>query len=212
LEPRFSDDENMAGKNGKDNGKDNGEDRSVATLNVFDLAQELKTLGAEAFRTRYPHPFLVVRYSPPDDSEEVEIQTVETQLQDFSPDKERRPIIKVIPLIKSDRNAFKSKILLGRAKNNDVVLRASKVSKVHAAFVVGKDEWQLMDMGSVNGTLVNGERLEKNQSVPLKNGEMITLWRYVFEYYDLESFTEILRKFSKRKEPLLSPPAGDSKS
>ena len=182
-----------------------GEGTGIETLSVSDLVEDLEKRGEDAFRHRYPHPFLVLRYSPPDDPEEVDLQTVETQLSDFDHKEKRNPIIKVVPLAKSNRNAFKSKITLGRAKNNDVILRVAKVSKIHAAFVVGKDQWQLMDMGSVNGTVVNGDRLEKNQSVKLDSGDIISFWRYVFEYQDLDSFIGILSKFTKRKAP--PPPA-----
>jgi hypothetical protein len=178
-----------------------GASPSLQTLSVQDLVEELIRRGEAAFRKRHPHPFMVLRYSPPDDSEEVDLQTVETKLSDFDYQEKRKPIIKAVPLIKSDRNAFKTKITLGRAKNNDVILRAAKVSKIHAAFVVGKDQWQLMDMGSVNGTVVNGERLEKNQPVEIQSGDMLSFWRYVFEYHDLDSFIAILRKFSKGQSP-----------
>ncbi len=178
-----------------------GKASSIETLAVQDLVEELDRRGEEAFRHRHPHPFMVLRYSPPDETEEVDLQTVETQLSDFDHDGKQKPIIKAVPLIKSDRNAFKTKVTLGRAKNNDVVLRAAKISKIHAAFVVGKDEWQLMDMGSVNGTVVNGERLEKNQSVKLQSGDILSFWRYVFEYHDLDSFVAVLNKFSRRRAP-----------
>ena len=198
----FSNDENMV----EQSDDQNGAGSSIETLSVSDLAAELDKRGEESFRHRYPHPFLVLRYSPPDDSEEVDLQTVETKLSDFDHEEKRKPIVKVVPLIKSNRNAFRSKITCGRAKNNDVILRAAKVSKVHAAFLVGKDQWQLLDMGAVNGTVVNGERLEKNQSVKLESGDMISLWRFVFEYYDLDSFIAILGKFAKRKGTLPPPP------
>ncbi|MFC1654488.1 FHA domain-containing protein [Myxococcota bacterium] len=180
---------------------------SVETLSVSDLVEWKDKRGEDAFRRRYPHPFLVLRYSPPDDPEEVDLQTVETKLSDFDHEDKRKPIVKVVPLIKSNRNAFKSKITLGRAKNNDVIIRAAKVSKVHAAFLVGKDPWQLLDMGSVNGTVINGDRLEKNQSVDLKSGDMISFWRYVFEYQDLDSFIAILVKFAKVKDTLPPSPS-----
>jgi len=199
----FSNDENMVSQS--DDQK--GAGPSIETLSVSNLVEELDKRGEDAFRHKYPYPFLVLRYSPPDDAEEVDLQTVETQLSDFDPEEKRKPIIKVVPLVKSNRNAFKSKITLGRAKNNDVILRAAKVSKVHAAFLVGKDNWQVKDMGSVNGTVINGERLEKSGSIELKSGDMISIWRYVFEYLDLDSFVDILRKFAKRKDSLPSPPA-----
>lgn len=185
-------------------GDSEGKGRSLEARSAKDLAQELARRGEDGFRKKYPHPFLVLRYSPPDDPEEVELQTVETQLSDFNRQDSRKPVMKVVPLIKSNRNAFKSKITLGRARNNDVILRAGKVSKVHAAFVAGAERWQLLDMGSVNGTVVNGERLDKNRPVDLQSGDILSFWRYVFEYHDLDSFVAILRRLSKRKSPTAS--------
>lgn len=183
-----------------------GAESSLETLSVKFLVGQLEKRGEDSFRRKYPYSFLVLRYSPPDDTEEVDLQTVETKLSDFDHEEKRKPIVKVVPLEKSNRNAFKTKITVGRAKNNDVIIRASKVSKVHAAFIVGKDDWQLMDMGSVNGTVVNGERLEKSQSVKLSSGDMISLWRYVFEYHDLDSFIAILDRFARHKDALPPPP------
>ena len=169
----------------------------METLSVDFLVEQLEKRGEEGFRRKYPHSFLVLRFSPPDDTEEADLQTVETKLSEFNQEEKRKPIVKIVALEKSDRNAFKSKITVGRAKNNDVIIRAAKVSKIHAEFVMDKDDWQLMDMGSVNGTMVNGQRLEKSQSVKLGSGDMISFWRYVFEYHDLDSFIAILRKLSK---------------
>jgi hypothetical protein len=177
---------------------DNQTGPSIETLSVNFLVEQLEKRGEEGFRHKYPHSFLVLRFSPPDDPEDVDLQTVETKLSDFNHEEKRKPIVKIVPLEKSNRNAFKTKITVGRAKNNDVIIRASKVSKIHAAFVIGKGDWQLLDMGSVNGTVVNGERLEKNQSVKLNSGDMISFWRYVFEYHDLDSFVAVLGKFSKK--------------
>lgn len=198
FQPGFSNDECMVDQADKQKGAGSG----IETLSVNFLVEQLEKRGEDGFRLKYPHSFLVVRYSPPDDSEEVDIQTIETKLSDFNHEEKRKPIIKVVALEKSNRNAFKTKITIGRAKNNDVIIRAGKISKIHAAFVIGKDAWQLMDMGSVNGTVVNGERLEKSQSVKLQSGDMISFWRYVFEYHDLDSFITILGKFAKHKEAL----------
>jgi len=194
FKPAFSNDEGMVDQQEKP-----GAGRRVETLSVDFLAEQLEKRGEEGFRYKYPHSFLVLRFSPPDDTEEVDLQTVETKLSDFDHEENRKPIVRIVALEKSDRNAFKSKITVGRAKNNDVIVRAAKISKIHAAFVIGKDEWQIVDMGSVNGTMVNGKRLEKNQPVKLGSGDMISFWRYVFEYHDLDSFIAILKKLPKKK-------------
>lgn len=50
-----------------------------------------------------------------------------------------------------------STVRVGRALDNDVVLDAERtVSRQHAEFVSGPDGWSVRDLGSQNGTFVNG--------------------------------------------------------
>ena len=166
------------------------------SLSVDDLAGELKKWGEEAFQQKYSHPFMVVVYTPPGDSELVDPKTVETDVSEVSTSPRRTTGMKCVPVVKSDRNAFKSKVTVGRAKNNDVILRAAKVSKLHAAFVQDARGFQVTDMGSANGTVVTGVRLKKNQMVRLKTGDMVSFWRYVFEFFKPEDFLALLRKIN----------------
>jgi pSer/pThr/pTyr-binding forkhead associated (FHA) protein len=48
---------------------------------------------------------------------------------------------------------------LGRAGGNDVVLSSPQVSRFHARIVCGEDGCIVEDLGSVNGTFVDGERV-----------------------------------------------------
>ncbi|MDY0000764.1 MAG: FHA domain-containing protein [Polyangia bacterium] len=64
---------------------------------------------------------------------------------------------------KSSRNSWARQISVGRATNNDIVLRHASVSKLHAHFFVrqqgGAEALMLADDGSSNGTAVNGRVL-----------------------------------------------------
>lgn len=66
----------------------------------------------------------------------------------------------VMRVAKSDRNAWRSRISVGRATNNDLIIRHESVSKLHAHFQVvaegAGERLVISDAGSVNGTLVNG--------------------------------------------------------
>src|SRR5207248_5776527 len=55
-----------------------------------------------------------------------------------------------IALKKSGRSPYAQLISVGRARNCDVVLRASTVSKLHAQFIVHDTGWQLVDRESAN--------------------------------------------------------------
>ena len=49
------------------------------------------------------------------------------------------------------------------------------VSRIHATITVEKGRVYITDMGSVNGTRVNGNRLEPHAARPLQNGDIIVL-------------------------------------
>ena len=58
---------------------------------------------------------------------------------------------------------------LGRADENDIVLSGDLVSRRHARLRVAGDELVFEDLGSRNGTRVNGQPLQG--SVPLRPGD-----------------------------------------
>jgi hypothetical protein len=49
------------------------------------------------------------------------------------------------------------------------------VSRLHITLKISQQEVVLMDLGSVNGTRLNGQKLTPNQTYPLKHGDIITL-------------------------------------
>ena len=166
-------------------------------LSMETLAGELKRRGQDSFKNRYPHPFLVVVFMPPEESEEEEHRTRKANLSDYVPRGGRLSGMKALPLVKTSRNVFSSKITVGRATNNDVIVHAQMISKAHATFVLDDgDRIKLMDMGSANGTMVNGKKLKKREMVPVGSGDTITFWRFVFEYHELDAFVHLLNGLS----------------
>ena len=170
---------------------------ALDAVSMETLAGELKRRGEESFKNRYPHPFLVVVFVPTEESEEQEHRTRKASLSDYVPRGGRLSGMKAIPLVKTSRNVFSSKITIGRATNNDVIVRAQMVSKAHATFVLDDgDQIKLMDMGSANGTMVNGKKLKKREMIPVASGDTITFWRFVFEYQELDAFVRLLNGLS----------------
>jgi pSer/pThr/pTyr-binding forkhead associated (FHA) protein len=53
--------------------------------------------------------------------------------------------------------------IIGRTSDCDVVLRASDVSKQHCRIIIEADSVTIEDLGSANGTFVNGQRIRKAQ-------------------------------------------------
>lgn len=80
----------------------------------------------------------------------------------------------LVPLVKSDRNPFERLITLGRARNNDVILLSSGVSKVHAWFSTeGPTGWVFQDNGSTNGTTHNDRLVPPKTNLPLRFGDTL---------------------------------------
>ncbi len=64
-------------------------------------------------------------------------------------------------------------VRLGRSRSNAIVLSDGKVSRNHARLDPVRDTYILTDLGSANGTLVNGVRI--TQPVRLRDGDLINV-------------------------------------
>lgn len=71
------------------------------------------------------------------------------------------------------------KVTVGRDPSSDIFLDDGTVSRHHAVFVREDGRYSIEDVGSLNGTYVNRQRVDKQQ---LKNGDelMIGKFRLVF--------------------------------
>jgi DNA-binding CsgD family transcriptional regulator len=67
------------------------------------------------------------------------------------------------------------RITVGTLDSNDLVVDADGVSRVHAAFERFGDAWCVRDLGSRNGTFVNGDRIIGERAV--HSGDEIVLGR-----------------------------------
>jgi adenylate cyclase len=67
--------------------------------------------------------------------------------------------------------------LFGRAANCDVILEDPSVSRWHARFLVSDDQCTVADLGSRNGTFVNGEQVEQHD---LRDGDRVALGQVLF--------------------------------
>ena len=169
------------------------------SVSLYDLAKELREHWVGAFRERYTCPFLILTYDPQVPTGEIEVLTAKTSSYDVL-QATRRPVehtkgMRVAAVYRSDRNLFESKITVGRAKNNDIIIRERKISKLHSQIIPAEDGGhQLVDMGSSNGTVVNGIKLKKGKSHRLKSGDKIAFWRYIFEFVEPEALIKLLLK------------------
>ncbi len=75
------------------------------------------------------------------------------------------------------RIAVRRSFTIGRAPDNDIVIpkNITSVSGRHCEIVVQNGTAYLRDMGSTNGTFVNGRRVSSGQLVPLQHGMQVSL-------------------------------------
>lgn len=61
-------------------------------------------------------------------------------------------------------------VTIGQGPRNEVILEDETVSTSHARLEHGGGEWRLTDLGSRNGTWVDGTRVEAGVPIPLADG------------------------------------------
>ena len=75
----------------------------------------------------------------------------------------------ILRLVQSER------FTLGRTPTNHAVLQDERASRVHCEIFHGSSGWIVRDLKSRNGTLVNGESLDSDQT--LVTGDVISIGR-----------------------------------
>ena len=73
----------------------------------------------------------------------------------------------------------KERILIGRKPHNDIQIDNLAVSSEHAAIITILSDSFMEDLGSTNGTLVNGQMVKKHF---LQNGDVIELGKHRLKY------------------------------
>ncbi len=98
-----------------------------------------------------------------------------------------------------ERIAFilnRSDIQVGRTLNNEFVIEHPSVSKRHARVTAGDENFELEDLGSMNGTFVNGKRVSKAM---LEDGCEVRFGRANFVYRSAHSVSETGASAFERK-------------
>ncbi len=70
--------------------------------------------------------------------------------------------------------------IIGRGKDVDIPLQSPVVSREHASIQPGTTEWNITDLGSKNGTFLNGRRITRAER--LKAGDIIQIGPFRLDY------------------------------
>lgn len=89
----------------------------------------------------------------------------------------------ILQFLNGDKSGEKQQITppgigIGRETDNDIQLLIGGVSRYHAKLECKDDQWLLRDLGSTNGTKLNGTII--TEPVKLSNGDVITIGEQMF--------------------------------
>ncbi|GAE88445.1 FHA domain-containing protein [Acetivibrio straminisolvens] len=80
---------------------------------------------------------------------------------------------------------LKKSVTIGRNDKNDIVIKDPFISGIHAYIMVEDQSIRIKDMGSKNGTFVNGTRLNEGEIVSLKDGDNIKIGHVKFLFVSM---------------------------
>ncbi len=107
----------------------------------------------------------------------------------------------------------KEEVFIGRDLSNDIVINDPEVSRRHARLFLQGNNYVIEDLGSTNGTYVNGQRLMG--PYVLRPGEVIVFGEHITALYegtqpDLGSTVAAARSPAQSNPPQASPPVYDN--
>jgi hypothetical protein len=92
--------------------------------------------------------------------------------EEEAPEPEPEPIHATVTFDGKTRTVTAPRAVLGRSRDCDVRVADSNISRRHAELRHEDEAWWIVDLGSTNGTLVNGRRTARER---LRDGDRLTL-------------------------------------
>jgi pSer/pThr/pTyr-binding forkhead associated (FHA) protein len=124
-------------------------------------------------------------------------------------------ILSVDGQVLKEFNLSKERTLIGRKAHNDIQIDNLAVSGEHAAIITILNDSFIEDLGSTNGTMVNGKPIKKHF---LQNNDVVEIGKHKLKYFndaptaataaDFEK-TMIIRNPAKAAPPPAAKPAAD---
>ncbi|HVE51332.1 MAG TPA: FHA domain-containing protein [Casimicrobiaceae bacterium] len=103
----------------------------------------------------------------------------------------------------------RNRVTVGRERHNDIVIDDAAVSREHAAIVAIGNDHILEDLGSVNGTLVNGTPVPRRI---LQHGDIVSLGEFELRYLNTKVAADVELERTMYIPAILEPSAHDASS
>lgn len=165
-----------------------------ATQTLDDVLNEARTKGAQ-LEQAFDVPVLLVV----SDETELDGATAVTSPASAAKSGEERkgPVTYVVPLQprykEKHPSGADSKLSFGRSTVCDVVLPFSPISKHHGFFAHAGSVWSVEDVGSTNGTVVNGHKAGAS-GLLLTDGCSLQMGAVVARFLSAKAFCAVLRE------------------
>jgi pSer/pThr/pTyr-binding forkhead associated (FHA) protein len=78
-------------------------------------------------------------------------------------------------------------ISIGREIDNDIILPLAGASRYHSKLIWKDNEWFIKDLGSTNGTFLNGEKIDLDKEYKIKNGDIFRIGTQTMCFAEKES-------------------------
>jgi predicted component of type VI protein secretion system len=99
------------------------------------------------------------------------------------------------------------RITIGRKPGNDLHFNRPEISGSHAAFLLENDSYYVTDLGSTNGTLLNGAPIVAKEKYPLNTSDVVTIAPYRIRF-EGEPGATIMEAFPPPEAVSLRRPSG----
>ena len=167
-------------------------------------AQRLEEVLAEARRNRdkleqlVDVPVLLV-VSDEMDADNAAITTPGVKVPQVSPRPPSTPgrpapTTWVVPIQARNPKNKSPRLAFGRSSICDVVLPFSPVSKHHGYFERTPQGWLVIDVGSTNGTTVDGKAATQANPLPMNDGAALQLGKVSARFLTAQGFVAVLRQ------------------
>ncbi len=93
--------------------------------------------------------------------------------------------------------------IIGRSPNSDLVLDSPDVSRLHGKLIYQGGNYYFCDLGSRNGSMINGKLAEKNQPYLLRHGDLIRIGDFVLTMKDIIPLSEQVETMARNINPSL---------